>query len=341
MAGRILTVISFMVLALTAQAQDIHFSQYFSAPLILNPALTGSFNADFRVAANFRDQSFKQDYGVSPGTYLTFAGSFDASLFKKKLKYDQFGVGVAFFNDRAGSGALTTTSVLASVAYHKVVDRFARHSITLGLQAGFFQKRIDFTKLTFEDQFNGDDGFDPLAANNENIDQSSFIAPDLGFGVLWRSRFGKKVNVYVGGSYTHITQPKQSFLGDDDSRLSAKVTVHGGSDIKLGKFLTLTPGFMILYQGTATEYTFGTALGYKINDVNNLYIGAWYRINDAIVPMIAYELFDVRLGVSFDATASTQKVANQGRGAIELSLIYVHGQKGQREISPIQFCPKF
>lgn len=322
-------------------AQDIHFSQYFSSPLTLNPALTGGFRADFRLAANFRDQYFKSDFGTSPGTYMTFSGSFDASLFRKKLKYDQLGVGVMFFNDRAGQGALTTTSVIASIAYHKVIDKYARHSITLGIQAGFFQKRLDFTKLTFESQFDGDTGFDPSLNNNENVTQSSFIAPDIGFGVLWRSRIGKKANAYVGGAYTHVNRPRQSFLDDDESRLSPKITVHGGVDILVGKYLTLTPGFMILSQNTASEITAGIALGYKINDYNTFYFGSWYRLNDAIVPMIGYEVYNFRLGVSFDATTSDLKSANNGKGAIEISMIYVHNPDPVRDLSPVQFCPKF
>ena len=36
--------------------QDPHFSQFFSSPLTLNPALTGKFDGVFRAAGNYRDQ---------------------------------------------------------------------------------------------------------------------------------------------------------------------------------------------------------------------------------------------------------------------------------------------
>ena len=36
--------------------QDLQFSQYYSAPLQLNPALTGGFGAKYRVSAIYRDQ---------------------------------------------------------------------------------------------------------------------------------------------------------------------------------------------------------------------------------------------------------------------------------------------
>ena len=37
-------------------AQDPSFSQFFASPLTLNPALTGKFNGDLRVAGNYRNQ---------------------------------------------------------------------------------------------------------------------------------------------------------------------------------------------------------------------------------------------------------------------------------------------
>lgn len=342
MSGRIFIIVLISCcFSWSVQAQDIHFSQYFSSPLTLNPALTGAFNADFRAAANFRDQYFKSDFGVAPGTYMTFSGSFDAALFRKKLKEDGLGVGVMFFNDRAGSGALTTQSVMASIAYHKTVDKYARHSITLGINVGFFQKRIDFTKLTFESQFDGDSGFDPSFGSGENVQNNSIIAPDVGVGVLWRSRIGKKALAYVGGSYAHITQPNESFIGDNDNRLDAKITIHGGVDVKVGKYLTLIPAFMVLSQGTAFQANPGMALGYQINDVSNFYIGSWYRIGDAVIPYVGYDIYNMRIGFSFDATTSNLKVANNARGAVELSVVYVHGQEPPRNISPVHFCPKF
>jgi len=40
----------------TASAQDPNFSQFFVSPLTLNPALTGKFDGNFRIAGNYRDQ---------------------------------------------------------------------------------------------------------------------------------------------------------------------------------------------------------------------------------------------------------------------------------------------
>ena len=108
-----------MILAcLAAQGQDIHFSQYFASPLTLNPATIGGFNGQFRFAANYRNQWYflKSRYDGSRAGYATYSGSYDIRLLRKKLKYDQFGVGVMVFNDKAGDGGLSNLTAMAGAA---------------------------------------------------------------------------------------------------------------------------------------------------------------------------------------------------------------------------------
>ncbi len=42
--------------SLQVQSQDIHFSQFFEAPLLRNPALAGLFTGDLRIQAVYRTQ---------------------------------------------------------------------------------------------------------------------------------------------------------------------------------------------------------------------------------------------------------------------------------------------
>ncbi|MBL8010233.1 MAG: type IX secretion system membrane protein PorP/SprF, partial [Flavobacteriales bacterium] len=58
-------------------AQDVHFSQFFDAPLVLNPAVAGDIEGDQRVALFHRTQW--QSVG-SP--FRTHALSYDLPLFR-------------------------------------------------------------------------------------------------------------------------------------------------------------------------------------------------------------------------------------------------------------------
>ena len=190
------------------------------------------------------------------------------TLLRKRLDLDQLGVGIMLYNDRAGSGNLMTTSVLASVAYHKVLDRFNKHSLSLGVQGGLGQKQIDFSKLTFETQFDQTlEGFNPVAPNGERVGKTSIIYGNLNIGILWKSRFGKRVETYAGFAYANSVRPKQSFIGSNN-RMDSRFAVHGGVNIGIGDYITLTPGFLFQTMNTARETNVGVAFGYKINDIN-------------------------------------------------------------------------
>ncbi|MGK0365214.1 MAG: hypothetical protein ACI85O_002279, partial [Saprospiraceae bacterium] len=66
----------------SAQAQDPFFSQFYAAPMTLNPALTGSFNGKFRVSTIYRDQYRK----TLERPFSTYAVSTDLRFTPGKFK---------------------------------------------------------------------------------------------------------------------------------------------------------------------------------------------------------------------------------------------------------------
>src|ERR671926_1161622 len=83
-----------------ATAQDPNFSQFFASPLTLNPALTGKFNGDLRVAGNYRNQ-----WPTINNAYTTYTLSADGGILKSRIpEFDQFGIGIMAFSDKSGNG---------------------------------------------------------------------------------------------------------------------------------------------------------------------------------------------------------------------------------------------
>ena len=74
----VLSVVMFMFPGV--KGQSYHFSQFFSTPLLTNPANTGLTDGPYRLASNFRAQGLS---GGSP--YLTGYISADISPFREKL----------------------------------------------------------------------------------------------------------------------------------------------------------------------------------------------------------------------------------------------------------------
>ena len=97
------------LIAISSSAQDIHFSQYSQSPLTLNPALTGLTPCTYRGVLNYRNQWAS---AVGPASYQTFAGSFDAGLWRNKLDGNIVGVGAMIYNDISGDGGLTNMTIM-------------------------------------------------------------------------------------------------------------------------------------------------------------------------------------------------------------------------------------
>jgi hypothetical protein len=78
-------------------AQDLHFSQYFNAPLIVNPANTGFIpDGDYRVGINYRNQ-----WANIGNPYKTFSAYGDGQLFGERFENGWIGVGGALLRDVA------------------------------------------------------------------------------------------------------------------------------------------------------------------------------------------------------------------------------------------------
>lgn len=343
-----------LALPITMSAQDIHWSQYYASPLTLNPAQTGLVNRDYRVAVNYRTQN----YTVSSNPYVTGAISYDMPILTGKLpEGDALGIGGLVFYDKAGTGALQNVTGGLSFAYHKALGHNKEHTVSLGAQALFVSKSINFDKLHFGDQLDPrmPGIYLPTAENFQNTDVSY---PDFNVGLLYTGKLNDKSTLYGGFSYYHITRPEERFLGQSatlvDSngnsvtKLHSEYSVYFGGATQLNDYTTLFGSALYQSQGPAQEILIGAATGFILNpahrgEVGNttLYLGAWYRLNDAIIPYVGFEWTSFQLGFSYDVNVSQFQNATLSQGAYEVSLIY-NGIFNKTQKKRYNFsCPKF
>ncbi|MBA2761928.1 MAG: PorP/SprF family type IX secretion system membrane protein, partial [Segetibacter sp.] len=160
----------------TASAQDLHFSQYFNSPLLVNPANTGFIpDGDYRLGINYRNQWAS----ITNNPYKTMSAFGDAQLFGDRFENGWVGVGGALLRDVAGSGNLTSTRAFGSVAYHQALGLASL--LSAGFNVGWVNKRVDFAKLTFDNQWNGK-FFDLAAPSGEafSINQINYFSLQAG-----------------------------------------------------------------------------------------------------------------------------------------------------------------
>lgn len=206
---KIVTLFFLLLIGVLSNAQDMHFTQYYAAPLYLNPAFTGA-NTCSRGNLTYRNQW----PGISKA-YKSFLVSGEHFFSKQRL-----GVGLLIGNDEAGSAQLRTSIVVPSVAYEITVNRST--SIRFGLQPGIGMRSVNYSRFLFGDQIARGNN----SASVENMIKSKVFFDANAGALLYNS------NYYIGLSVFHINKPNESLL-DDKSRLPIKYSLQGGFTYKL------------------------------------------------------------------------------------------------------------
>lgn len=330
---KILSHIFLLLFAISAFGQDIHFSQFNEAPLLMNPALTGFFDGSHRIGLNYKNQ-----WSAIGNGYTTYALGYDATINKDNSQSGFLAIGMAVFNDVAGDLKFGTLTGQLNIAYHlKINDE---QMLSAGLYGGFGQRSIDVGDMQWDNQYDGVSGHDASLSSNETFAFESFSYMDFGFGMNWSmshnstnmsSNDGFKTN--VGFSVSHVNQPNFEFLSNSDERLNMRINGHAKALIGLsGTNAAIVPMVLVQFQGSQKEILPGFMVRYTLREeskytgfINDAYLslGGLYRTSDAIIVNAMIELNDLALGVSYDVNVSRLSNATNGKGGFEVALRYI------------------
>lgn len=328
-------ILCFCSWATTSYSQDPHFSQFFASPLTLNPALTGKFDGDFRIAGNYRNQ-----WPTINKAFTTTTLSLDLPIMGGSIaENDTWGVGFTGFSDQSANNALKFNYLSVSTAFHKGLDEDGYHQIGAGFQGTYSNMLLDVSSLKFGDMLTSS-GFTGLT--NENFSNTTLKNSyfDLNAGLLYSGSSTDYNNFYIGVSMYHINRPRQQFNSGALFLLNPRTTVHAGGYFPVGQTSTLHLSGLHSRQAQAHETIIGGTVEMRVAEGNkptNLLVGSWIRLNDALIPYIGLEFSDFRLGTTYDINTSNLKTASSSRGGIEISLIYTRRPPDSRGLP----CPKY
>ena len=324
-----------------SSAQSLHFAQWFNSPLTTNPANTGFIpDADYRIGANYRTQWSS----VMSVPYKTMSIFGDAQVLRNKIENGWIGLGAVLLSDVAGTGKLRTNKVYGSLAYHQMLGNSSL--LTAGFNAGWVSKRINTSDLIFPDQFDGK-FFSNQLPTSVLLDVRSISYLDLQTGINYAYFPNDKIYLNGGIAIWHINQPRESFFSTEetgfDSRLSPRYSGFLNGTIKISEQVILNPTAYYTRQARASEFTAGINTQYNLKGAGEMQLmaGLYYRIDDAVIPMIGLTWNNIRLLFSYDVTISSLKNNNQSRGAWEFALInygLYNEYKGDKRQS---LCPVF
>ena len=299
-------------------SQDLHFTQFFNNPLLTNPANTGFIpDADYRLGASYRNQ-FSNIMAVP---YKTMSIYGDAQVFRNQIETGWMGLGGVIIRDEAGSGSLISTKAYASIAYHQQLGYSSL--LTAGFNVGWANKRIDQSKLSFPDQFDGK-FFDNTLPTSVVLTNNSISYLDVQAGLNYAYFPTEKIYFNAGYSIQHVNRPYESFFENtNDNRIAVRHIGFLNAIVKVAENVIINPNIYFSTQAKSREAVLGLNASYNLgeNGRKQLIGGLYYRLGDAVIPTVGFELNNIRFTFTYDVTVSSLKNFNHYQGASEFNVM--------------------
>lgn len=328
-----------LILAANTYAQDFHLSQFYASPLTLNPALTGSMAGRYRATAQYRNQW----QTVMDNSFKTIQASFDVKTKIRGSLTDNLGFGMYFFSDKGGTTNLSTNQVAISAAYHKGLGLRKKRFLSAGFNIGVAQKNVNYNTLTFQDQFDGTEGYNLPTEEDLPTNNRSFADLSAGVNYIYLPKNNYAFN--MGLSIFHVNAPNVSLDEEATNRLAPKIAAYIGGEIPVADAFNLLPRALVYMQGSHLEANIGANLKFHRGYDNSFHVGAWLRpvydaksalALDALVLLVGFEADTFILGFSTDANLSTLIPSSKSFGGFEISLTYTG-----RDENDSAMCPTF
>lgn len=290
------------------KSQDLVFSQFNNAPLLLNPGFAGiSPYPIFTI--NYRNQWQRFD-----NAFVSYAGSYN-----QYFPSVRSGLGVQITSDVQADGILKNNT--AGLYYSYTLEFSGDNFLKMGLAGTIGQSSLDWDRLVFGDQLDVIDGNDGNTATSEvspNDLRSSYF--DVSTGFLFYNQ-----NWYVGVGLFHLNRPNTGFSLNNQisSGNPLRFSVHGGYQINLwdtkgSDTAFIQPTVLFTNQAEFSQLNLGLA-----GQFSTILVGAFYRHTisnpDAAIVWLGYKFDVIELTYSYDFTVSQ---LNGSGGSHEIGVVF-------------------
>ena len=324
-----------VIIANKAMGQtDPHFTQNYTYPMYINPAMAGGSDGDYRASTIYRSQ-----WGNITNPYRTAGFSFDKRTAKN------IALGVSIQNQSAGDGGFNYFNAAGSIAYTGVkFGEGENHRMVFAMQFGVINRSVDQSKFKWGEQWNPITGYNANNPTSETFSSTASTTLDINAGALYYDTYvDRKANAFAGFSVYHLNRPKDPIISSgDDAELNTipmRYVVHGGVSFTISNRARIIPHALYMKQGTASEKMFGTYIQYNVNEETDIMIGGYYRFKDAIAPYIGFDWKNFVVGISYDANTSKLGAMSRNVNSFELSFSFIKRNKTKGIVDFIP-CPR-
>lgn len=307
-----------MVRPAQVSAQDLHFSRLQDLSIWYNSSLSNGNQSSLRL--NYRD--VKLENAVA---YRSIAGLAEISLNPNTTSNRHWNLNLGIATDKSNNGILKNTQALVGLSY-AIPLTGSNHLLSFGAQASYSNSRMDFSSITFPDQF---DEYGPIgnaitADPLRNSDPNNWFSTHAGIALSKRE---DEVSWSLGLSVKDLIKPTINLSGQEAfsiaptygaqwsyavSRGSTQFNFYGISNVKAKAFEQLL--------SASIKQTF------RNNDIDALGLGMAYRLKDALVPFVDLDFNNTSLALHYEINISGIKASGFNRNAFEISFKQAFGR---------------
>lgn len=316
---KLLTIIAVAATGVAA-AQDPQITQLHNTPLLLNPARTGLFEKTFRVAGAYRNTTFGNGLNAFQTGFLSAEARIKSNWIPAD---DRFGFGLFGYMDQSSAGALKSSYFGASLAYNKALNPSGSTRIGVGAQAVYVTRRLDYSKVYFEDQI-GSGGVSTVPSRDA-VRGGSENHMDVNVG-LQLSHEAAGWGGGLGAAVNHVGRPKETFWGAD-YQLPVRFTGHAEVFAKLGAGKADRLRVQAVYSRQEElaylqgGLIYAKAIGIAA-ETASIDFGIFGRDTRSVIPYLGLTYGRTAAAVTYDFTTRPQKQGGFNRRSLELTMTH-------------------
>lgn len=316
-------------------SQDIHFSQFYNTPLVINPSLSGGDDGTFNGVINYKNQWGK--------AYNTYGASADGGLMRR-IDRGFLGLGGFVYNDRQGDVSLNKLHAKLAMSYHTQMSR--QQYFNAGISGGIVQTSIDRNKMIWDNQYDGL-GYNASIPSNEILFEQNSLSPDFSLGINYlykENEYVGKRRFLIGLAVHNMVRIKDAMIETNVKNRSYRYVLHSEASLPIRNTkIEVQPSAFFSLQGVSKEFFIGSNFRYQIKEESrytnfskesSVTFGLFAREIKSIIAYAGFQIDKYNIGISYDINISGYSVATSGKGGLEISLKYVNLTKFNRAYTP-------
>ena len=308
-----------------SKAQDFVLSQPFTAAQYLSPASVGNGVFDQRIQSNFKTQS------IGGSNYArNLVVGWDRKYNRNASEQANYlGIGGQIISEQLLDGLINTNYITLNTAYHLFLDGDEFSNLAIGMGITYAQTTLDRSRLKFGNSYNPGNGLFDMPSNEIFLSNPGRLSVNT--GLLYTK--------HAYDSYFQLSANGFFFAKPDvtNSPFNEAPGMRTALFMNLEKYFN--GDYTFLFHGAfssrneQSNYVVGGSISMPIkieyDHDRRLYLGCFYRQNDAITPTINILMDNYIFGLSYDVYTNGLAAAGIRSNSFELTFSKSFGKRKQ------------